>query len=268
MIFKNSKISFAAILFILVFISCRSSKDIMLLKNVTSGENINELNDTLKQYYVKPGDILYISIKSINPDINALFNPEMYMESQSGNSSYTAIQRYSTPQGAYLYGYEINEDGEINLPIMGYIDVEGKNQEQLQHLIQEKASFYLKDVVVKVKLLSFKVTVLGELRNPGIYYNYSNNFTILDAIAMANGHNDFANIKNVLVVRKDNNTNKTYRLNLQNGEAWKSEVFYLHPNDYIVVEPLKNKNIALNTQGFSMIISSLSMMLAIMGFIF
>lgn len=267
MTFKISKIAFAAIIFISVFNSCRSSEDIMLLNDVTSGENITELNDTLYQYFVKPGDVLYISIKSINSEINALFNPEMNMESQSGNSSYTSIQRYLTPQGAYLYGYEINKEGKINLPIMGYIDVVGRNQDQLQRLMQEKADFYLKDVVVKVKLLSFKVTVLGEIRNPGIYYNYSNNFTILDAIAMANGHSDFANIKNVLVVRKANNINKTYRVNLQTGDVWKSEVFYLHPNDYVVVEPLKNKNIALNAQGFSMIISSLSMILAVIGFI-
>lgn len=267
MIFKLTRTLLFVMSLISFLFSCRSSKDIILLKDVESGENINLLNDTITQYLVQPGDVLYLSIKSINKDINSLFNPESNMESNSGNSSYTSAQRYTTPQGAYLYGYEINKDGKINLPIMGYIDVLNKSQEQIQILLQEKTDFYVKDAVVKVKLLSFRVTVLGEIRSPGIYYNYSNNFTILDAIAMANGHNDFANIKKVLVIRKLNEINKTYRLDLQNKEAWKSEAFYLHPNDYIIVEPLKNKNITLNSQGFSMIISSMSMMLAIIGFI-
>ena len=245
--------------------SCRTSRDIELMKNLTAGDTINESINTQSDYLVKPGDILYISIKSINSEVNALFNPESNMDTQGGNSSYSSVQRFSTPQGSYLYGYEINQHGKINLPILGLISVAGYDQDQLQEIIQEKADFYVKDAVVKVKLLSFRVTLLGEVRSPGIYYNYSNKFTILDAIAMANGHNDFANIREVLVIRKTENTNNSFRINLQDKNSWNSEAFYMHPNDYVIVKPLKNKNISLNSQGFSMFISSLSMLLAIAG---
>jgi polysaccharide export outer membrane protein len=233
------------------------------MKDVSNNETIRALADTVTEYVIKPGDILYVSIKSMNAEVNALFNPESNMEMQSYNS----FQKYVTPQGAYLYGFEVDEKGMLTLPHLGDIPVAGNRQSKIEGIVQERADQYLKEADVKVKLLNYKITVLGEVKNPGVYYNYNNNFTVLEALAMANGNTDFANINKVMIIRPRPDGKKAILLDLSLKESWLSEGFYLHPNDYVFVEPVKQKNFQLNSQAYSMLISSLSMLLAVLGFI-
>ena len=80
-------------------------------------QNFETIKDLSKPYLLKTGDILYVSIKSISPEVNTLFNPESGMEASS--SSGLGYQKYTTPSGAYLYGYEIDANGNITLPMLG-----------------------------------------------------------------------------------------------------------------------------------------------------
>jgi len=221
------KIQFKLISLIIltVLYSCRSSKDLIYLKDA---ENDHIIHGGAKEYMLKSGDILYVSIKSTNPEVNVLFNPESNMEV---NTEY-GFQRYTTPSGAYLYGYELDLDGNINLPMLGKIQVSGVTLTQVQSVVQKKADEFLKDAIVKVKLLNFKITIAGEVRNPNVYYNYNNSITIMEALAMANGNTDFASIKKVMVIRQIPQGEKTYMLDLSSKNAYLSEAFYLQPNDY------------------------------------
>jgi polysaccharide export outer membrane protein len=154
----------------------------------------------------------------------------------------------------------------LSLPILGKIQVTGLPQQKIEELVQTKADIYLKDAMVKVKLLNFKVTILGEVRTPGLYYNYNNTFTVLEALAMANGNTDFANIKKIMVVRPGKDGNTSYTLDLASKNIYLSEAFYLHPNDYVIVQPDKHKNLQLNAQAYSMFLSSISLMIAVLAF--
>ncbi len=243
--------------------SCRSSKELIYMKDVENNQMIKALADTITEYIVEPGDILYVSIKSMNAEVNALFNPESNMENYSGNS----FQRYTTPSGAYLYGYEIDDNGNLQLPIIGDIPIAGFPSSAIEAIVQEYADQYLKEAIVKVKLLNYKVTIMGEVKNPGVYYNYNNNFTVLEALAMANGNTDYANITNVMVIRPQPDGQKAMILDLSSSNAWLKTGFYLHPNDYIFVEPDNHKNFQLNAQAYSMVISSASLLLAVLSLI-
>jgi len=249
---------------VLIFSSCRNSQDLVYMNNLQHNEYLPAANDTLTRYILQPGDILYVSIKSMSAEVNAMLNPEESMERQQSSLS---SQKYTTPQGAYLYGYEISEAGQINLPILGNIAIAGHTQLEAQQIIQQQADQYLKEAVVKAKLLNYKVTVMGEVNHPGVYYNYSNNFTLPEAIALANGNTNFANIKKVLVIRANPEGNKAIRLDLTDKASWASEAFYMKPNDYVFVEPATNKNLQLNGQAYSMILSSVSVLLAVFGFL-
>jgi len=176
-------------------------------------------------------------------------------------------QKYLTPSGAYLYGFEIADDGTINLPMLGKIKVSQFPISEAESIVQKKTNELLKDAIVKVKLLNFKVSVLGEVRNPGQYYNYNNSITVIQAIALASGNTDFAAIKKVMVVRSTSEGNKTFLLDLTTKEVYLSEAFYLRPNDYIIVQPDKHKNFQLNSQAYSLLFSSLSVMIAVLGFV-
>ena len=247
---------------LLSLISCRSSKELIFLSDMGDAQKTGRLTDEVTQHLIKPGDVLYISVKSINPEVNAIFNPD---EGIGGQSS-LSYQKYTTPQGAYLYGFEVKPNGDVDLPVMGNIQVVGMPQQKIEELIQQKADIYLKDAQVKVKLLNFKVTVMGEVRAPGVYYNYNNTFTVLEALAMANGNTDFATIKKVMVVRPGVDGNTSYMLDLSSKNIYLNEAFYLHPNDYVFVQPDKHKNLQLNSQAYSMVLSSISMLLAVLAF--
>lgn len=251
-------------LIIIVFVtSCRSSNELIFLKNASNNEIIKGLSS---EYLLKPGDILYVSIKSISPEVNALFNPESGMET-GGSSAYGNTYKYTSPSGAYLYGYELDADGNIKLPMLGKIKVSGVPIPQAELIVQKRADEFLKDAIVKVKLLNFKITVTGEVRNPGTYYNYNNSITVIEALAMASGNTDFAAIKKVMVVRRFAEGDKAFMLDLSNKNIYFSEAFYLQPNDYVIVQPDKYKNFQLNSQAYSLIFSSVSIMLAVLGFI-
>lgn len=256
----NNLTKLIPLLLLIVMLSCRSSKDLIYLKDATNNEIIKGLPS---EYILKTGDILYVSIKSISPEVNLLFNPETNMEANTGQG----FQKYTTPSGAYLYGFEIDADGNIKLPMMGKINVSGVSLSQIESVVQKKTDEFLKDAIVKVKLLNFKITVTGEVRSPGTYYNYNNSITVIEALALANGNTDFASIKTVMVVRPFLDGNKTYLLDLSTKNIYLSEAFYLQPNDYVIVQPDKYKNFQLNSQAYSLVFSSMSILLAVLGFV-
>lgn len=229
---------------------------------MSNGQKTERLAENITQHSIKSGDVLYISIKSINPEVNLAFNPEEGSEIQSAYS----YQKFLTPAGALLFGFEVNVAGDLTLPILGKFKVAGMTPQKVEELVQQKADVYLKDALVKVKLLNFKITVLGEVRSPGVYYNYNNSITVFEALAMANGNTDYASIKKVMVVRPGVDGNISYMLDLSSNEVYISEAFYLQPNDYIFVQPDKHKNLQLNSQAYSMLLSSISLLITVLAF--
>lgn len=249
---------------LIVLFSCRSSKEFIFLQDAANEEIMKSMPAHTSDHNLKNGDILYVSINSMSPEVNVLFNPEKNMET----NGYNSFEKYTTPSGAYLYGYEIDEDGDITLPMLGKIKVSGIPVSQVESVVRKKADEFLKDAIVKVKLLNYKVTVLGEVRNPGDYYNYNNSISVLQAIAMANGNTDYSTIKKVMVVRPLPDGNKSYLLDLTTKDMYLSDAFYLEPNDYVIVQPDKNKFWQINGQAISIYLSSISILLVTYGLLF
>lgn len=259
----NNLIKFVIVLSLATMFSCRSSQELIYLKDAADNELISGLSMQTTEHILKEGDILYVSIKTMNAEVNMLYNPESNME----GSSSQGYQKFTTPGGAYLYGFEIDPDGFVKLPMLGNIKVAGVAVSQVESIVQKKADEFINDAIVKVKLLNFKITVTGEVRSPGVYYNYSNSVTAIEALVMAGGNTDFASMTNIMVVRKTAEGNQSYMLDLSSKNVYTSKGFYLHPNDYIIVQPDKHKNFQLNSQAYSLMFSSLSMLLAVLGFV-
>jgi polysaccharide export outer membrane protein len=260
----NKYTRFLLIVWLAAVFSCRSSQELIYLQDtsITNGR-INGLPVDSTEHILQAGDILYVSIKSMNAEVNALFNPESNMESTNS----MGYQKFTNPSGAYLYGFEIDPSGIIKLPMLGNLQVAGFSVPEVETIVQKKADEFINDAIVKVKLLNFMVTVMGEVRSPGVYYNYKNTLTVLEAVAMAGGNTDFAAIKKVMVVRPGPQGNQSYMLDLSSKESFMSEAFYLRSNDYVIVQPDQYKNFQLNSQAYSLIFSSLSVLLAVLGFV-
>jgi polysaccharide biosynthesis/export protein len=134
--------------------------------------------------------------------------------------------------------------------------VEGLTLEEVRKLLQISVDKVFKNSTVECKLLSFKFTVIGEVRTPGTFINYNNYLTVLEAIGRAGGVGDYGNRSKVLVVRPMNKGTKTFRLNLQDKKILSSEAYFLLPNDVVIVEPLSQKIFNMNLPTISFIFTT------------
>jgi polysaccharide export outer membrane protein len=144
---------------------------------------------------------------------------------------------------------------------------EGKSLDNVKKSIAEHASEYLVNATVIVRLISFKYSVLGEVNNPGIYRNYNNQLTILEAISQAGDISPFGNRHRVLVLRPSMQGTSTFRLDITDNNILTSEGFFLLPNDIVYVEPIKSYNFRNNIPIITLTFASLSTLILLISFI-
>src|SRR5690606_27826753 len=111
---------------------------------------------------------------------------------------------------------------------------------------KEKLSVYLNKATIIVKLISFKITVVGEVQKPGHYFIYNEQATVLEGLGMAGDLTDFGNRENITLIRKTANGSGTVLIDLKDPALLASEFYYLHPNDIIYVQPMKAKSTRSN----------------------
>jgi len=229
--------------------SCISRQELAYLNNLPGAGVSEKFIMEIPDYKLKPRDILYITIKAMTPDgaIRDFMTSAQYGQAMNIGQS---------EAGGYLYGYDINSEGNILLPVIGEINVLDLTLEESRKLIQSRADKIFKDATVECKLLSFKYTVIGEVNTPGSYVNFNNYLTVLEAIGRAGGITDYGRRDNLLVVRPVEGGTKTYRLNLQDKSILASEAYFLLPNDVIIVEPEAKKIFNLNFPTFSAIFTT------------
>jgi polysaccharide biosynthesis/export protein len=200
---------------------------------------------------------------SLDPEVNQLFNP--HIGSGTGYMSGTQ-QMFGDRASQYINGYMVDADGNITLPIMGKIEVGGLNLYDAQEKIRNRAEAYLKDPNIKVKVLNFKVNITGEVRNPGLYYNYEGTLNIIDAISMANGITEFANLSNVLLIRDAGNETLTFNLDFRDHSVYYSEAFYLQPDDIVYIQPNKFKRTRENTTIYNLMLATITTLLVVLQY--
>lgn len=260
---QYNKLMLGLAFLILVFSSCRSAKDLTLMNDArNNGLTPRALPYT--NYKLKVNDNLYISVVSSNPDMNEIYNPATVGK---GNTSSSNSNIWGTLPSQFVNGYIIDQQGYLTLPGIGKVNVLGLTIEQCEKEIQTRENQYLKDVTVKVRLLNYKVTVIGDVVNPGVYYNYNPEFTVFDALSMANGIKNTSAIHNVLVLREFGDQTQTYRLDLNSVSALKSEGYNLLPNDVLIVQPAKNKNLELRLPYFTITFATITNFLLILSYI-
>jgi polysaccharide export outer membrane protein len=167
----------------------------------------------------------------------------------------------------FINGYTVSDSGNIEIPVLGKIPVAGKTMDEAISSITQRANHYLKDATVIVKLISFKVSVIGEVNRPGTYNNFNNQLTVLEAVSMAGDITDYGNRRHILVLRPTATGTKTFRLDLTNPKILTSDGFFLLPNDIVYVEPIKNKSFRLNMPTISLAFSSVSTLILILNYL-
>lgn len=144
--------------------------------------------------------------------------------------------------------YLVNKDGEIQLPIIGEVKVSGLTTGEVIDSLSKKLLPHIKDVVVKVRVINFRLTVMGEVNRPGQVTVPEESVTLIEAIGMSGDMTDFANRNNVLVIREVAGQRSFQRLNLHSREVFLSDYYYLQQGDVVYVEPLPEKAGILSNQ--------------------
>lgn len=244
---KYLTLIFSVVIFMLS--ACTSQKKLAYLNNLPEPGGEETFKMAIPDYKIQPRDILYITIKAMTPDGTI----KDFLASSSG-----AVNIAQGESSGSIIGYTVNLDGYILIPGLGQIQVLGLDLEEIRQKIQEAADKAYKNSTVECKLLSFKFTVIGEVRSPGAYINYNNYLTVIEAIGRAGGVGDYGNRSNVLVVRPFDRGTKTYRINMQDKNILTSEAYFLLPNDVVIVQPLKQKIFNMNLPTISFIISTVT----------
>lgn len=177
---------------------------------------------------LKVDDYISIEITSDQLELSAPFNKPP--ASPGGNGGYNTGYSVSN-------GYLIDENGTVDLPILGQVQLAGKKRIEAADIIKEKLKDYLTNPNVQIQIQNFKITVLGDVSSPGTFRIPNERITILEAIGLAGDLNITGVRNNVLVVREENNSKIEYRIDLTNKFFLKSPVYYLQQNDVIYIEP-------------------------------
>ena len=160
----------------------------------------------------------------------------------------------------------VDNEGDINFPVIGKVHAAGLSRWQLQEKIKSelKSRNMLKDAVVTVEFMNFKVSILGEVNSPGTYKIKGDKVTILEAIAMAKDLTIYGLRDEVYVIREQNNQRHTYKLDLRSKDIFESPAYYLKQNDIVYVQPNKVKagQSTLNQNSVASLLCSVGVMIA------
>lgn len=254
---KKSFVFYLSLIVITIQTSCLSTKDIIMFQESKEDYGLYNISKEAPEHRIKPFDNLYLSVLTLDTEVNQLFNPSLAGTGYNAGTS----QMYGDRASQYLNGYRVAADSTISLPIIGNINLVGLTLIEAEKKLKMRAEEFLKEPAVQVKMLNFKVNITGEVRVPGIYYNYEGSISLVDAISMANGITDYADIKNVLVIRQFEDITKTYNVNLTDKSIYTSDVFYLQPSDMVYIPPSKYKRRNENSNTYSQILSTISTIL-------
>lgn len=232
---KNMK-KWGCIAFVLcVLAGCASQKQISYLQDVP-----DDYRQKITQDYdlkIHPDDLLSIMVNSKDPELAQMFNlPMVSYQIANSNTGYAGGQNR-------VLGYLVDKEGYIDFPQLGVIKVQGMTRTELTKYIKNQLieKGLMKDPIVTIQFLNFKVSVLGEVNQPGTFEITSDRITLLDALSLAGDLTVYGQRENVKVIREENGERVVASLDLRNKDLLSSPYYYLQQNDVVYVEPNKVK---------------------------
>jgi polysaccharide biosynthesis/export protein len=249
---------------VLVFGSCVTNKKYqMMQKNDVNKQNMPS-DSVFRKYLIEPfdykiqtNDILSVRFESLTPkEFDFLSKGN---DATMGNAVLVG--------GALLVGDIVDENGEIPYPVVGKVKVIGLTIFEAQEYLQTLASKYLEGPIVKVRLLNYRITVLGELNREGVVLINNNRVSILEAIGLAGGLTDLADKSSIKLIRQKGNSSEVVYLNLLDENFINSPYYYVYQNDVLIVPALRQRPFRKYFgQNISLIISSISLLLLVVSY--
>jgi polysaccharide export outer membrane protein len=224
---------------ILLLLSSCSERNLVYFSDLPKG---GDLNVPIKNYFapkIQPDDILSVSVSSLNAESNVLFNNVLLPS--TGNTTVIADKINE--------GYLVDKNGAINFPVIGKIPLAGLTKEEAGEKMTTLIKEHVKNPIVNIRFMNFKVTVIGEVAKPATFTVATEKINVLEALGLAGDMTAYARRENVLIIREKDGVRSTARINLNNKEVLTSPYFYLQQNDIIYVEPDNRVKVADTSPG-------------------
>ncbi|GAB4196598.1 MAG: polysaccharide biosynthesis/export family protein [Thermoflexibacter sp.] len=225
-----------------------------------SSEKVVEVENRPPTYRIQVDDVLLINIKDMKgePLGEFTFSPS--------ENRVIMLNANNAEANLYINGYTVDITGFINVPTLGRIEVRGLSVEEIENKIKKLLEDYIKNPIVSVKLAGYKISVLGEVRNPGRYYLFNNRISIFDALAMSGDLKEYADRKNIKLIRETEKGTATVLVDLTKGDLLESSYYYLKPNDILIVSPSKTQLRRANFPVITTTFAAISSLIVILRF--
>ncbi|MGH1387681.1 polysaccharide biosynthesis/export family protein [Kordia sp.] len=259
----NLKAPISILIIFFLLASCVTNKDLTYFGEKEGDKELIEQSIKLnsKPYRVQIGDLLSISIKSTDAKLVAMFQP-VAAENAAGLQS---------EQSLYYNGFTVSNHGNIEIPILGKLNVLAYTLDEIEGEIKKKLleEYFNKaeDLFIVVKLAGLRFTVTGEVSSTGIYTLYQDRVNIIEALASAGDITTVGNRKDVLIIRQYPQGQKIHHIDLTSIEAFNSPYYYIQPNDMVYVKPLKQKSLGTGTtliQSITTVVTVLSLITSVL----
>ncbi len=238
--------------------SCNTYEKLVYFGGINnSNTSINTIDFETK---IKVDDQLYVFVSSNNLELSATYNLPNFSVASSN------MQQGAT-QGNPVLGYLVEKDSTIILPKIGKIQAANLTINELENSIAKSLSSMLKDPIVHVRIINFKVTILGDVKNPGTFNVPYNKINFLQALGLAGDLNITGNRSNVLLIRTNGINTITRRINLNDTNSIKNEFCWMQNGDVLYVEPNSQKRNSSNTlyQSWPLIISTTTLIILLLN---
>ena len=213
-----------------LLMSCATKEEVVYFNGIDSSDNSIGLDSYSPTYHIDDELVIIVSaldIEAAKPFNKVAVNVPQDLVDARGRER--------------LVTYRIDSEGNVNFPVLGKVQLAGLNREQATKLLQDKLLDYIKDPIVDIETVNYRITVLGEVNRPGTFTAINERITLVEAISLAGDLTIYGERENVLVIQ-DYDGKKTYtRVNLKSNELFDSPVYYLSQNDVVYVEPNKTR---------------------------
>lgn len=255
---KNKLALFVCLLSLLV--SCKVPKDVTYFQGIDD-LSPEQLKAMAQEYSTKicEDDLLTITVTAFDPTVVTPFNPPAFSFATQGETTVTSIQNLQT--------YLVDSEGYIGFPVLGRVHVAGLSKQELSTKLQKEIAHYVKDAMVNIQIVNFKITMMGEVIRPGRISVANDRISILDAIGQVGDLTINADRKNILIIRHTDGVPERGRIDITDPALFTSPFYYLKQNDIVYVEPNSAKKRNANYSSaqqysitvFSAILSSVSL---------
>lgn len=211
----------------LLFMSCQPQRNLVYFSDASSNSAVSSKIMNKGENKIQQNDVLNITVSSLSAESNALFNGINTLEAKDG--------------------YRVDKSGNVNIPLAGSIKLDGLTISQAEDKVAGELNRFIKNPIVNVHFLNFKVTVIGEVNRPSSFTIQNDQINLLEALGMAGDMTAFGKRENVLVIREVNGERSMMRLNLNKHDILNSPYYYLKQNDVVYVEPDKAKASLVNS---------------------